>query len=70
MHDREKVIDQLSTLKIILQLQKDVLGYGYYIEFLDDAIELLKEQEQTIERLEHDLAITENNLNYYINGND
>lgn len=30
----------------------------------------LKEQEEQIERLEHDLAVTQNNLNYYMNGND
>jgi hypothetical protein len=35
-----------------------------------DALELLKEQEQQIEQLEHDLAVTQNNLNYYVNGND
>ena len=35
-----------------------------------DALELLKEQEAQIERLEHDLAVTQNNLNYYVNGND
>ena len=35
-----------------------------------DVLALLKEQERTIERLEYDLAITQNNLNYYVNGND
>ena len=35
-----------------------------------DAIALLKEQENQIEQLEHDLAVTQNNLNYYVNGND
>jgi hypothetical protein len=35
-----------------------------------DAIALLKEQEAQIEQLEHDLAVTQNNLNYYVNGND
>lgn len=34
------------------------------------ALELLKEQEEQIEQLEHDLAVTENNINYYVNGND
>ena len=34
------------------------------------ALDLLKEQEEQIEQLEHDLAVTENNINYYINGND
>lgn len=35
-----------------------------------DALKLLKEQQETIERLEHDLAITQNNLNFYLNGNE
>ena len=34
------------------------------------ALDLLKEQEEQIEQLEHDLAVTQNNLNYYVNGND
>ena len=37
---------------------------------MHDALELLKEQQETIERLEHDLAITQNNLNFYLNGNE
>ena len=35
-----------------------------------DTIDLLKEMKQQIERLEYDLAVTQNNLNYYVNGND
>lgn len=35
-----------------------------------DALELLKEQEAEIERLEHDLAVTQDNLLYYVNGKD
>ena len=35
-----------------------------------DALKLLNEQEAEIERLEHDLAVTEANINYYINGNE
>ena len=34
-----------------------------------DALELLKELEATVEGLEHDLAVTQDNLNYYVNGN-
>ena len=37
---------------------------------LNDALKLLKEQKDTIDRLEHDLSITQNNLNFYVNGND
>ena len=39
-------------------------------QMIEDTITLLKEQEAQIERLEHDLAVTQNNLNYYVNGND
>lgn len=39
-------------------------------DMAQDALELLKEQEAQIERLEHDLAVIQNNLNYYVNGND
>ena len=39
-------------------------------ELLRDALALLKEQEDKIEQLEHDLAVTQNNLNYYVNENE
>ena len=35
-----------------------------------DTIKVLKESNQIIERLEYDLAVTQNNLNHYVNGND
>ena len=38
-------------------------------QLLTDALKLLKEMEAQIEQLEHDLAVTEHNMNYYINGN-
>ena len=38
-------------------------------QLCNDALELLKEQQSEIERLEHDLAVTQDNLNYYVNGN-
>ena len=43
---------------------------GRFQPILNDALELLKEQKDTIDRLEHDLSITQNNLNFYVNGND
>lgn len=39
-------------------------------KLLADVLSVVKEQKEQIEQLEHDLAITENNLNYYVNGND
>ena len=35
-----------------------------------DKLRRLKEQEETIELLEHDLSITRDMLNFYMNGND
>lgn len=45
--DREKVIGNLTSLRERLKWQKDIQGYGVYISFVDDAIELLKEQAKT-----------------------
>lgn len=58
--DREKVIKELSELH----------GSKETMEIIEQAIALLKEQDDQIEQLEHDLAVTQNNLNYYVNGND
>ena len=40
------------------------------IHLISEALELLKEQDKTIEQLEDDLARTENMLNHYLNGNE
>lgn len=44
MPDREKVVDNLTDLKEMLKLQKDIKGYGVYIDFINDAIALLKQE--------------------------
>ena len=49
--DREKVIGNLTSLRERLKWQKDIQGYGVYISFVDDAIDLLKEQEAKNEHL-------------------
>lgn len=41
----EKVLKGLELLKQRLILQADVLGYGEHISDIDNALELLKEQE-------------------------
>ena len=51
-----------------LDIPKD--DYNGIMEYIDDGYSLLTEQEDQIEQLEHDLAVTQNNLNYYVNGND
>ena len=48
----------------------DVTAIDCMEELMTDALELLKVQEAKIERLEHDLSVAENNLNYFVNGND
>lgn len=76
MVDREKVIQGLGRISEWLFQQYRVVYDGdapnYYDAYktVDEAIELLKEQSAQIAQLEYDLAITTNNLNYYINGND
>lgn len=83
MPDREKVIKGLNHCFHGQECCGDT-ECPYYIEHLSDSccledcqenlkvdvIALLKEQETQIERLEYDLAVTQNNLNYYVNGND
>ena len=85
MADREEVLKGLEHHRH-LEASRNELGhdecfdcpYRPYGEdtcasldrMIDDALELLKEHEAQIERLEHDLAVTQNNLNYYVNGND
>lgn len=51
-----------------LDIPKD--DYNGIMEYIDDGYALLTAQEDQIEQLEHDLAVTQNNLNYYVNGND
>lgn len=61
MTDREKIISIL---------EEEIQDYRVIdLSLLIDALELLKEQQSEIERLEHDLAVTQDNLNYYVNGN-
>ena len=45
MIDREKVVERLTDLKELLKFQKDILEYGSFIEDINDALALLKEQE-------------------------
>lgn len=73
MVDRGKVI---KGLEVHIKPNSRCVGCPYPNNGLcgdqlyHDALILLKEQEEQIEQLEHDLAVTENNINYYVNGND
>ena len=51
MHDREKVIERLTGLKELLKFQKDILGYGSFIEDINDALALIEEQEAEIDEI-------------------
>lgn len=51
MPDREKVIERLTGLKELLKFQKDILGYGSFIEDINDVLALLKEQEAEIDEI-------------------
>ena len=66
MTNMEKMLKKLAGIGIAL----DMDGYHADAQCVRDALALLKEQEEQIEQLEHDLAVTQNNLNYYVNGND
>lgn len=66
VENRKKVIEQLESMR---DYHRSV-GNNITADIANDALELLKEQADQIERLEHDLAVTQNNLNYYVNGND
>jgi len=64
MTEREQVIAELQYMK------RDVLEDSDKDITLNKAIALLKEQEERIEQLEHDLAVAQDDLHYYVNGND
>lgn len=72
MTDIEKVIKGLEVHTGVYTVCKGCpyqeQGRCQYL-LMEDALNLLKEQEAEIERLEHDLAVTQDNLNYYVNGN-
>lgn len=80
MTDRGKIIKGLECCAAMKGEKCRECPYGHECLNVDylygiphlaaDALELLKEQEAQIEQLEHDLTVTQNNLNYYVNGND
>ena len=60
----EKAVKGLELLKQRLILQADVLGYGYHISDIDNALELLKEQMPGVLTL--DEVITAKKLDVWI----
>lgn len=73
--DMDKVIKGLTLCEIgsgdrCYETECPYYKQGCTESLKDDILELLKEQGEQIKRLEHDLAVVQNNLNYYVNGND
>ncbi|MBR2663194.1 MAG: hypothetical protein IKE25_05720 [Clostridia bacterium] len=72
MVEREKVMDALRRCPankcdgFPYKETYDKYGYGCLNEVDMDALELLKEQAEQIERLQHDLAVAEDNLAFHI----
>ena len=68
------MMDRLTVMGCLEGLTQDDWEQWYsdseVQETAKTALALLKEQEEQIKQLEYDLAITQNNLNYYLNGND
>lgn len=74
MPDREKVANGLECCQHSSKSYCDRCPYlsstnDCTADLASDAIALLKEQEEQIERLEHDLDVAQNDLYYYVNGN-
>lgn len=65
MTDRGLLLERLERLAIVLDELMPQCA-----ELVRDTIALLKEQDETIDKLEYKLSVTQDNLNYYINGND
>ena len=69
MIDREKVIKGLEEVDTYFHRMTEVCYRGDEATFCDlkekvsDALELLKEREETIDKLEYDLAVTKDMLN-------
>ena len=68
MTDHEKVMSWLEGLTF--DDWRDYHSDSEVQTIAKEAFALLKEQKKVIERLEHDLAVAQNSLNYYVNGND
>ena len=71
MNATEKVINDLNVAIFMLGNTQITLNQELRIRIgqaITSAINLLKEQDAEIERLEHELAVTQDNLNYYVKG--
>ena len=66
--DMEKVIKEYE--EYVNSYISLTTNHDYEYEMHKAVLSLLKEQEKQIVKLEYDLAVTQNNLNYYANGND
>ena len=66
----DEVKDWLINLSIGDAYPVRDYGYKETARLANKCLALLKEQEKQINELEHNLSVAENNLNFYINGND
>ena len=72
MVDRDKVIEGLECHTGLCSESCPYYNITDYCfeELCRDVLELLKKQEGQIKQLEHDLAVAQDDLYYYVNGND
>lgn len=70
MYDIERCISHMPDACRDCSHYTGTVGFGCMENLMSDALALLKEQEERIEQLDYDLAVTQDNLYYYLNGND
>lgn len=64
MPDRKDIL--ILRCQNAIDRGEPIMDYSFYYE----VGAILKKQAERIKQLEHDLAVAQNNLNYYVNGND
>lgn len=81
MPDKETVITHLDDMRLFADTRVYQIvspeNWGIYSDLCDfidlikeEILALLKEQDRMISQLEYNLAVTEQNMNYYVNGNN
>ena len=70
MPEIDKVIKGLHVIGGWITDRLGIEQARNFLQTIDDALELLKDQRNTINQLEYNLAVTQDNLCFYINGNN